>query len=165
MSSSTDLAIVAAHDLIAALWSPHPASPISPLSDSKVAALKLMAEIFKSAFEEARNNEDEELLPSMPPMTLLGDNQPEKKLPAAEPRMLKILPPPSPPVQKPNTAPEPWVEKPPKIAPHITYAAATRNRNETRQKKMKWATPTSNKKSAEFSKLVTYTVPALKSRH
>ena len=154
-----DLAIAAAHDLIVALWSPHPASPISPLFDSKVADLKLMAEIFKSTFEEARDNKDEEPLPSMPPMALPGDNQPEKNLHAAESMVLKIPSQPSPPVQPPNTAPEPRVEKPPKIAPHITYAAATRNRNTTQRRKMKLATPTPNKKSAEFSKLVTYTIP------
>ena len=43
MSSSTDLTIAATHDFIAAIRYPYPASPISPLSDSKVAALKLMA--------------------------------------------------------------------------------------------------------------------------
>ena len=50
MSLSTDLAIAAARDLIADLQSQRPASPISTLSDSKVAALKVMAEIFKSNF-------------------------------------------------------------------------------------------------------------------
>ena len=83
MYSSTDLDIATAHDLIAALRSPHPASPISPLPDSKVAALKVMAEIFKSTFEEARDSEDEEPLPSMPPLSLPGDNKPEKKLHAS----------------------------------------------------------------------------------
>ena len=78
MSLSTDLAIAAARDLIAVLRSPHPASPFYPLSDSKVASLKVMAEIFKSTFEEARDNEDEESLPSMSPMALPGDNQPKK---------------------------------------------------------------------------------------
>ena len=82
MSLSIDLAIAAARDLIAALRSPHPASPISPLSDSKVAALKVMAEIFKSNFEETRNGEDEEPLASMPPMSLPDDNQPAKDFPA-----------------------------------------------------------------------------------
>ena len=48
MSSSTDLAIAAARDLIAALRSPHPDYPISPLSNSRVSAFKVMAEIFKS---------------------------------------------------------------------------------------------------------------------
>ena len=86
MSSSTDLAIAAARALIAALRSPHTASPISPLSDSKVSALKTMAEISKTTFEEAHDHEDDEPLPDMPPMALLGDNQSEKKLPAAEPR-------------------------------------------------------------------------------
>ena len=43
MSLSTDLSIAAARDLIAALRSPHPASPISPLSDSIVSDLKTMA--------------------------------------------------------------------------------------------------------------------------
>ena len=145
--------------------SPHPDSPISPLSDSKVAALKVMAEISKSTSEEARDNEYEEPLPSMPSMALPGDNQPEKELPAAEPRVLKIPSQPSPPVQPPNTVPEPRMETPPKIEPHITYAAATRNRNATWRRKMKLATPTSKKTSAEFSKLVTYTVPTPKSRH
>ena len=50
-----------------------------------------MAEIFKYTFEEAHDNEDEEPLPDMPPMALPGDNQPEKVIPAAEPRVLKIL--------------------------------------------------------------------------
>ena len=162
MSSSTDLDIAAARNLIAALRSPHLASPISPLSDSKVAALKVMAEIFKSTFEEARDGEDEEPLPSMPPMSLPGYNQPSKKLPAAEPRVLTIPLQPSLPVQPPNTAPEPRVEKSPKIAPPITYADATQNRNATWRRKMKLATPTPNKKSAEFYKLVTYTVPTPK---
>ena len=158
MSLSTDLAIVVVCDLIAALWSPHLASPIFPLSNSKVATLKVMAEIFKSTFEEARDIKYEEQLPDMPPMALPVDNQPEKELPAAETRVLEIP-------SQPNPAPEPRVETPPKIAPHITYVASTRNRNATRRRKMKLATPTPNKTSAEFSKLVTYTVPTPKSRH
>ena len=81
ISSSTDLAIAAACDLIAALRSPHPASPISPLSDSKVSALKTMAEIFKTTFKEDRYHEDDEPLPDMPPMALPGKNQSEKKNP------------------------------------------------------------------------------------
>ena len=89
MSSSTDLAIAAARDLIAALRSPHPASPILPLSYSKVSALKTMAKIFKTTFEEDRDHKDDEPLPDIPPMALPGDNQSEKKLPAAEPRVLK----------------------------------------------------------------------------
>ena len=137
--------IAAARNLIVALQSPHLACPISPLSDSKVAALKVMAEIFKSTFEEARDNEYEEPLQSMPPMALPGDNQPKTKLPAAEPRVLKIPSQPSPPVQPPDTAPEPRVEKPLKIAPHITYVAVTQNRNATRRRKIKLATPTPNK--------------------
>ena len=76
------MAIAAAHDLIAVLRSLHPDFPISPLSNSKVAALKVMAEIFKSNFEEARDGEDEELLASMPPMSLPGENQPAKEFPA-----------------------------------------------------------------------------------
>ena len=59
MSSSTNLVIAAARDLIEEIWSPHPDSTISPLSDSKVAALKVMGEIFKSTFEEVRGGEDE----------------------------------------------------------------------------------------------------------
>ena len=59
ISSSTDLAIAAARYLIAALRSLHPASPISPLSESKVSALKIMAEIFKTTFEEARDHKDD----------------------------------------------------------------------------------------------------------
>ena len=43
MSSSTDLAIADARDLIAAIRSLQPSSPISLLSESKVAALKVMA--------------------------------------------------------------------------------------------------------------------------
>ena len=39
---------------------------------------------------EARNHEDEESLPDMPPMALPGDNQPEKELSAAEPKVLKF---------------------------------------------------------------------------
>ena len=78
MSSSTDLAIAAARNLIAALRSPHPASPISPLSNSKFSALKTMAEIFKATSKEACDHEDEETLPDMPPVALLGDNQSEK---------------------------------------------------------------------------------------
>ena len=165
MSSSTDLAITAARDLIASLRSPHPASPISPLSDSKVAALKVMTEIFKPTFEDARDNKDEEPLPDMPPMALPGDNQHKKETPCSRTKGAGIPSQPSPPVQPPNTAPEPRVETPPKIAPHITYAAVTRNRNATRRQKMRLATPTQNKTSAEFSKLVTYTVPMPKSRH
>ena len=168
MSSSMDLAIAAARDLIAALRSPYHVYPISPLSDSKVADLKVMAEIFKSNFEEARDGEDEEPLASMPPISLPGDNKPAKKLPASEPRVLTIPLQPSPTLQPPNTAPEPRVEKKPKIAPPITYAAATQNRNATRRRKMKLATPTPNKKytqpkSVELSKLITYTVPTPKS--
>ena len=63
------------------------ASPISPLSDSKVSALKKMAEIFNTTFEEARNHEDDEPLQNMPLMALPGDNQSEKNIPAAEPRV------------------------------------------------------------------------------
>ena len=55
-------------------------SPISPLSDSKVSVLKVMAEIFKTTFEEARDHEDEEPLPDMPPMAIPSDNQSEKKI-------------------------------------------------------------------------------------
>ena len=145
MSLSTDLAIAAARDLTAALWSLHSASPISPLSYIKFSTIKVMAGIFKSTFEEARDNKDEEPLPSIPPMALPGDNQPEKELPAAEPRVLKILSQPSPQVQPLNTAPEPRVEKPPKIAPHITYVAATQNINATSRRKMKSTTPTQTK--------------------
>ena len=83
MSSSTDLSIAAARDLIAALWSLHPAFTIYPLSDSKVSALKTMAEILKPTFEEACNHKYDEPLPDMPPMALPGDNQSEKELPAA----------------------------------------------------------------------------------
>ena len=82
MSSSTDLAIEEARDLLSALRSPHPSYQISPLSDSKVSAHKIMAEIFKTTFEEARDHEDNEPLPKMPPMALPGDNHPEKMLPA-----------------------------------------------------------------------------------
>ena len=170
MSLSTNLAIAAARDLFEALRSPHPDSTIYPLSDSTVATLKVMAEIFTSTFEEACNGEDEEPLAIMPPMSLPGENQPAKELPASEPRVLKISLQPSLPVQPPNTAPEPRVEKPHKIAPPITYAATTRNRNATRQQKMKLATPTPNKKIPhpkffELSKLVTYTAPTPKSQH
>ena len=42
-SVDKDIGVAAARDLIAALRSPHPASPISPLSDFKVSALKLLA--------------------------------------------------------------------------------------------------------------------------
>ena len=115
MPSSTDLAIAAARDLIAVLRSPQPDYPIYPLSNSKVAALKVMEEIFKSTFEEARDGEDEEPLAGMPPMPLPGNNQPAKEFPASEPRVLTIpstvfpthLPtvPPYPPVQPPNTEP------------------------------------------------------------
>ena len=49
-----------------------------------------MVEIFKATFKEARYHEYEEPLPDMPPMVLPGDNHPEKELPAAEPRVLKI---------------------------------------------------------------------------
>ena len=115
MSPLTDLAIADERDLILALRSPHPASPISTISNSKVSALKIMAEIFKSTFVEARNGEDEEPLAGMPPMSLPGDNQPANEFPSSEPRVLTItstvspthLPavPPSPPVQPPNTAP------------------------------------------------------------
>ena len=70
-----------------------------------------MAEIFKSTFEESHDDEDEEPLPSMPPMAFTSDNQPENKLPAAEPKVLKIPSQPSPPVQPPNTAPESRVKK------------------------------------------------------
>ena len=83
MSSSTNLAIAAARDLIAALQLPHPDSSIYPLSDSKFSALKVMAEIFKTTFEEARDHKDDEPLQDMPPMALPGNNHPEKKLPAA----------------------------------------------------------------------------------
>ena len=110
MSLSTDLAIAAARDLIAALWSPYPASPISPLSDSKVSALKIMAEIFKTTFDEACDHKDDEPLPDIPPMDLPGDNQSEKKPPAAEPRVLKLP-------SQPHPAPEPRVETPPKTSP------------------------------------------------
>ena len=48
MSSSTDLDIAAVRDLIAALRYPHPASPISPLSDSKVSAIVLRADTLLS---------------------------------------------------------------------------------------------------------------------
>ena len=74
-----------------------------------------MAEIFKSTFEEARDNKDEDQLPNMPHMALPGDNQPEKELPAAEPRVLKIP-------SQPHPAPKPMVETPPKTSPHSTYA-------------------------------------------
>ena len=144
MYLSMDLEIAAARDLIAALRSLHPASPISPFSDSKVAALKVMAEIFKSTFEEDHDSEDKEPLSGMPPMSLTGDNQPAKEFPSSEPRVPKILStvspthlpavPPYPPVQPPNTEPEPRVERPPKIAPLITYAAATQNTNATRRR-------------------------------
>ena len=117
-----------------------------------------MAKIFKSTFEEAHDNKYEETLPYMPPIALPGDNQPEKDPPATEPRVLEIH-------SQPHPAPEPRVEPPLKISPHITYAAATQNRNVTRRRKMKLATPTPNKTSAEFSRLATYTVPTPKSRH
>ena len=181
MSLSTDLAIAAVRNLIEVLRSPYPASPISPLYDSKAADLKVMAEIFNSTFEEARNSEDEESLAGMSPISLPGDNQPAKEFLASEPRLLTItstdspthLPAvsPSPPVQPPNTAPEPRVERPPIIAPPITYAAATtQNRNATRRRKKDFATPKPNKKSPQLksldiSKLVMYTVPTPKSRH
>ena len=90
MSSSTDLAIAAARNLIVALLSPHPAYPISTLSDIKFSALKVMAEIFKTTFEEARNHKNDEPLQDMPLVALPGNNQPEKKLPTAEPRVLKL---------------------------------------------------------------------------
>ena len=82
MFSSTDLDIAAVRNLIAALRSLHPASPISPISDSKFDALKVMAEIFKSTFEEARNGEDDAPLAGMPPISLPGDNQPARDFPA-----------------------------------------------------------------------------------
>ena len=139
MSSSTNLAIAAARNLVSALQSPHPASPISPLSDSKVSALKKMAEIFKTTFEEARDHEDDEPLPYMPPMSLPGDNQPKKKLPVAEPRVLKLP-------YQPHPAQEPRLETPPKTSPQITYAAATKNRNATRRRNLKLTTPTPKKR-------------------
>ena len=117
-SSSTDLATEEARDLLAALRSPHPSYQISPLSDSKVSALKIMAEIFKTTFEGARDHKDDKPLPDMPHMALPGDNQSEKKLPAAEPRVLKLP-------SQPHPAPEPRVENPPKTSPKITYDAAT----------------------------------------
>ena len=79
----------------------------------------------------------------MPPMSLPSDNQPAKDFPASEPRFQTI---PLQPSQIPNTAPEPRVEKPTKIAPLTTYVAATQNRNATRQQKMKLATPKPNNK-------------------
>jgi hypothetical protein len=45
-ASSTDLAIAAARDLITALQYPSPASPLSPASDSQLAALQQLANIF-----------------------------------------------------------------------------------------------------------------------
>ena len=93
----------------------------------------------------------------MPPMALPGNNHPEKELPAAELRVTKL------PSQL-HPAPEPRAETPLKPSPHITYAAATRNINATRRRKLKLTTPTPNKTAAKFSKLVTYTVPMPKSR-
>ena len=116
-----------------------------------------MAENFKTTFEEACDHKYEEPLPNIPPMALTGDNQPENGLPAAEPRVLKL------PSQL-HPAPESRVETPPKPAPHITYANATRNRNATRWRKLNLTTPTPKKTAAKFSKLVTYTVPTPKSR-
>jgi hypothetical protein len=49
LSSSSDLAIAAAHDLVNALRSPSPASPISPLSNSQHAQLVQLASIFADA--------------------------------------------------------------------------------------------------------------------
>ena len=68
-------------------------------------------------------------------MVLPGDNQSEKEPPTAEPRVPKIP-------SQPHPAPEPRMENPPKISPHITYSAAARNRNATRRQKMKLAAPT-----------------------
>ena len=102
-----------------------------------------MAEIFKTTFEEAHDHEDEEPLPDMPPMALPSDNQPEKEIPAAEPRVLKLP-------SQPHPTPEPRMETPPKPSPHIAYAAATQNINATRRRKLKLTTPTPNKKAAKF---------------
>ena len=50
------------------------------------------------------------------------------------------------PSQIPNTAPEPCVEKPPKIAPLITYVATTQNIDAKQRRKMNLATPKPNNK-------------------
>ena len=76
-------------------------------------------------------------------MALLGDNHPEKKLPAAEPRVPKLP-------SQPHPALKPRVETPPKPSPQLTYAAATQNINATRRQNMKLTAPTPNKKEAKF---------------
>ena len=116
-----------------------------------------MAEIFKTTFEEACDHEDDEPLQDMPPMAFPGDNQPERKIPAKEPRVPKL------PSQL-HPAPEPKVETPPKTLPQIKYAAATRKGNAARQRNLKLTIPTPNKKDAKFSKLVSYAFPTPKSR-
>jgi hypothetical protein len=63
LSSSNDLAIAAARDLIAAIKNPHPASPVSPLSDSRIAALKQLAEIFQDHVATTPEADDSVELP------------------------------------------------------------------------------------------------------
>ena len=54
-ASSTDAATAAARDLIHALRNPSPSSPLAPTSDSQVAALKQLAEIFDSMASDDSN--------------------------------------------------------------------------------------------------------------
>jgi hypothetical protein len=46
--SSIDLVLAAAKDLITALQNPSPGSPLAPTTDSQTAALKQLADIFKT---------------------------------------------------------------------------------------------------------------------
>jgi hypothetical protein len=63
LSSSNDIAIAATRDLIAAINNPHPASPVSLLSDSRIAALKQLAEIFQDHVAATPEADDSAELP------------------------------------------------------------------------------------------------------
>jgi hypothetical protein len=143
-TSSADAATTAAQDLIHVLQNPHPASPLSPLTDEHQSALRQLAGIFNTAAPQ-------------PPLPKPNATQTEAE-PAPSPRVpSKPATATAPPDASPAAAPR--VHNP-QTAPRVnntkdgfTYVQRTRNRGQLRraqakQRKTATSTATTNRFAA-----------------
>jgi hypothetical protein len=145
-SSSTDAAIAAARDLTNALLHPSPASPLSPISDSKHAALQKLSTIFNEITDPGPAKIPTPTTVAKTPTVPPGFEPLPISVPAALPRVpspLSTTPSPLPasfprvPTQpRPPAPPAPAVGALP-ASPTETYQARTRNAGQRRRQQHK----------------------------